>query len=123
MRSVIFVSTAVSTNMWHSLDTDSGDLTAIRLKTDTGTIDIYNIYNDINNDGALHSLARAIQKNSSNERADHSIWVGDFNRLNGTTLHAAPSVPLDRATASACSGSQLPIPSPTSVSAIVKSYA
>ena len=79
-RSVIFVSTAVSTNMWHSLDTDSGDLTAIRLKTDAGTVDIYNIYNDINNDETLHSLARAIQKNSSNEHANHSIWVGDFNR-------------------------------------------
>ncbi len=44
------------------LDTNSGDVTAIRLKTNIGTIDIYNIYNDINNNDSLQSMLQAIEK-------------------------------------------------------------
>lgn len=79
-RSIILVNASILTNTWSDLATNSGDVTAIKLQTDTGTVNIFNIYNDINNDDALQSLSQAAQKFHSEENNEHMIWLGDFNR-------------------------------------------
>ena len=43
-------------------------------------VNIYSIYNDINNNETLHSLACAMHKHKENGCANHTIWLGDFNR-------------------------------------------
>ena len=81
-RSVLLINTSLSTSDWHTLDTNSSDVTAIRLKTNIGTIDIYNIYNDINNDNSLRAMAEAVRKHEppNDGKEHHMIWLGDFNR-------------------------------------------
>src|SRR6266550_3218959 len=79
-RSIILINTSILTNTWSDLATNSGDVTAIQLQTDTGTINIFNIYNDIGNDDALQSLSQAAQKFHNEENNKHMIWLGDFNR-------------------------------------------
>ncbi|KIL54440.1 hypothetical protein M378DRAFT_49708, partial [Amanita muscaria Koide BX008] len=45
-RTTILVNKKLATDRWEEIEANSGDVTAIRLKTNTHTIDIYNIYND-----------------------------------------------------------------------------
>ena len=81
-RSVLLINTSLVTSDWHALDTKSGDVTAIRLKTNAGTIDIYNVYNDIKNNDSLQAMAQAAEKHEppNDGKECHMIWLGDFNR-------------------------------------------
>jgi len=79
-RSILLVNVSVLTNTWKALNTNSGDVTAIQLQTNTGTINIFNIYNDINNDDALQALSQTAQRHHNEEANEHMIWLGDFNR-------------------------------------------
>ena len=57
VHSVILVNAALDTNSWaqHSIP-GSNDLTAIQFRGDTGTINVYNIYNDCLNDNTMDAL-------------------------------------------------------------------
>ncbi len=79
-RSVILVNTSVLTNTWSDLATNSGDVTAIQLQTNTGKTNIFNVYNDINNNDALQALSQTIQTFHNKESNEHMIWLGDFNQ-------------------------------------------
>ncbi|KAF8193036.1 hypothetical protein BJ912DRAFT_848521, partial [Pholiota molesta] len=45
-RSVILINKKISTNTWTQIDVDSLDITAIQIRSERGTINLYNIYND-----------------------------------------------------------------------------
>ncbi|PIL29087.1 hypothetical protein GSI_09135 [Ganoderma sinense ZZ0214-1] len=85
-RSVLLVSTAISSNVWRPLNVPSPDVTAISLTVGGHTIHLLNLYVDGAHDRALHAAARAVQRQASVQGADTGadslIWLGDFNRHN-----------------------------------------
>lgn len=79
-RLVLLVNAQIATSTWRALETKSSDLTAIRLATSMGDIDLYNLYNDAKNDDATSAMADAMQIHKAQEEDRHTIWLGDFNR-------------------------------------------
>lgn len=85
-RSVILVSTAISSNAWRPINTPSPDVTAITLTSRGQRYHLFNLYVDGDHDRAVHSAARATAKLTNAGvghelgDADHVIWLGDFNR-------------------------------------------
>ena len=82
-RSLLLLNTKLPTDCWTQLPIDSPDVTAVQLTGEFGTLRIFNIYNDGENDNALE----AIQQWQRNPEARHipraplnTIWLGDFNR-------------------------------------------
>ncbi|PSR73744.1 hypothetical protein PHLCEN_2v10434 [Hermanssonia centrifuga] len=93
MRSVILVNKRISTNDWDEVDCDSTDVTVIRLRTPSGPLYIFNIYNDQTHDrtigkliGKMVAIEREETERGIGEGANrtsqiaHIIWAGDFNR-------------------------------------------
>ena len=79
-RSVLLINAQISTNTWRPLDTDSGDLTVVRLATSLGDVNIYNLYNDAKHDETTTAVAQAIRSHRRQNDDKHMIWLGDFNR-------------------------------------------
>ena len=79
-RAVILVNKKLSTDRWEELDIDSGDATGMRLRTDTNTIDIYNIYNSQDNNEAVEKVDEAARRHMDQNARNQQIWLGDFNR-------------------------------------------
>ena len=79
-RSVILVNKKLSTDKWEELDVDSGDVTGIRIKTDTNTIDAFNIYNNQDNNEAIEKTDEALRRNGNQNLDNQYIWLGNFNR-------------------------------------------
>ncbi|KAJ3763912.1 hypothetical protein EV360DRAFT_32505, partial [Lentinula raphanica] len=52
-RSIILVNDRLLTDSWTALEVDHPDVTAVQLVGDFGTLRIFNIYNDCNNDEAV----------------------------------------------------------------------
>lgn len=77
-RSIILVSTRIATSSLKQLEVDSSDVTAISIQTKQGEVNIFNIYNDCNNDDSIVEMSRAAEKIDGNEKL--MIWAGDFNR-------------------------------------------
>ena len=82
-RSVIWVSTELSTGSWNEITiNNNNDITAIQLTGEFGRLTIFNIYNDCNNMDMVRRLRQYLHENPigtpSNEN-DHMLWVGDFN--------------------------------------------
>ena len=84
IRSVIWVNNSIDTSNWIALNIpNTNDITAIQLMNNTGTISIFNIYNDCLHSCNEHSLNSYINNNRHKILATknhHMIWVGDFNR-------------------------------------------
>lgn len=78
-RTVILVNKRISTDRWEGLEIDTGDVTGIRLKTETNIIDLYNIYNDNTNCDALDKVGRAADTYTDQSPEHQQIWLGDFN--------------------------------------------
>ncbi|CAA7270355.1 unnamed protein product [Cyclocybe aegerita] len=82
-RSVILINKKVSTTSWTPIATQSSDIMAIQLQGDFGTVRIFNIYNDCQNDDSLNMLANHLR---TQEHREHPVapmrmvWAGDFNR-------------------------------------------
>ncbi|KAF8588948.1 hypothetical protein K439DRAFT_1334077, partial [Ramaria rubella] len=55
-HSLILVRKCLATNTWEIIDIDSGDIMAIRLKTPSGNILLFNIYNDNIHSNSLNVL-------------------------------------------------------------------
>ena len=86
-RSVILVSTAISSNAWQPISVPSQDVTAITLTSRGQRYHLLNLYVDGDHDRAIHAAARATAKLTAegevgqvSNGADHVIWLGDFNR-------------------------------------------
>ena len=85
-RSVLLISTAISSNIWRPIAVPSPDITAITLTAGTSSVHIFNLYVDGGHDRAIHAVAHASRRllrgNTSDNEADHIVWLGDFNRHN-----------------------------------------
>ncbi|PSR73747.1 hypothetical protein PHLCEN_2v10417 [Hermanssonia centrifuga] len=92
-RSVILVNKRISTNNWDEVECDSTDVTVIRLRTPSGPLYIFNIYDDQTHDRTIGKLIgkmvaiereeteRGIREGANRtSRIAHIIWAGDFNR-------------------------------------------
>ena len=82
-RSVIWVSTELSTGSWNEIAiNNNNDLTGIQLNGEFGRLTIFNIYNDCNNMDTIRRLRRYLNENQMGTNGDvneHMMWVGDFN--------------------------------------------
>jgi hypothetical protein len=79
-RSVTLINKKLSTDKWEELEINSGDVTGLRLRTETNVIDLYNIYNDGENDGAIEEAGRVAEHHAGQRTRNGMIWLGDFNR-------------------------------------------
>jgi len=84
-HSLLLICTNLLTNKWEQINMKSGDMTVIKVKSNWGTLTIYNIYNDCKHDRTLDLLAESHrqyqEENSTHPREqEHLMWLGDFNR-------------------------------------------
>ena len=83
LRSLILVNSNIPTNSYQQIQFNTADVTGITLKIGDRKIIIINVYNDCNNDEAIHAVSEFL----SNKYPDayipndtHVIVCGDFNR-------------------------------------------
>ena len=82
-RSIILVNTNLHTDTWKQIDFQHPYITAVELRGAFGTLQIFNIYNDCNNNSSLTHLSNYMRNRDNHLQAEgpiHSIWMGDFNR-------------------------------------------
>ena len=84
-RSIILISTALTSDSWQQLDFPSGDVTIIQVKGEWGKLTIFNIYNDGQHNSTVNLLTKYTHKNANtlgNAKTGnvHVLWLGDFNR-------------------------------------------
>ena len=83
-HSMILISRKMATNSWSTIDIGSPDITAVKVKTQTSSVTIYNLYCDCTHSDSLLDLKRHLQactKDRENSEEDTEIiWLGDFNR-------------------------------------------
>lgn len=80
-RSLLLVSTHLSTNSWSELNVDSSDITAIQMKTEEGPLWVFNMYVDCLHDDVLKMLEKTIRAlQSGGGPSAKMVWLGDFNR-------------------------------------------
>ena len=84
-RSLILIRSDIITDCWSQIDIDSGDITAVLLKGNWGTLMIFNAYIDCEHDQAIEELEKATRKYEQGSRGApqeevHTMWLGDFNR-------------------------------------------
>ena len=81
---MILISRKMATDLWSTIDVGSLDITAVKLKTQTGSVTIYSLYCDCMHSDSLLDLNRHLQactKDRENSEEDTDIiWLGDFNR-------------------------------------------
>ena len=89
-RALTLVHTRISTNRWTQIPVDSLDVVAIRLSSEKGTLNIYNIYNDCTHSNTVRVLEGHMENREDVGNSGHNmelreggdIWLGDFNRHN-----------------------------------------
>jgi hypothetical protein len=82
-RSVLLVNTNISSDFWEALPTPTSDITAIKIKTNSGLFSIFNIYVDCTNNSTIVGLSDYLNSNYPNyepNNEEHFVWCGDFNR-------------------------------------------
>ena len=86
-RSLILIRDDLLTDSWEQVEFPSGDVTALKIHGDWGTITIFNIYNDCKHNETITALMKFhsdhtndILGNTETQGKYHLIWVGDFNR-------------------------------------------
>ena len=82
-RSIMLVNRRLASDTWSQVDICSSDMTAIAVNTGIGRVLIINTYNDIKLQNGLTSSIEVLCENQqageSEDRAEQTIWVGDFN--------------------------------------------
>ena len=88
-RALTLVHTRLSTNCWTQIPVKSPDVVGIRLTSDKGTLNIYNIYNDCMHSNTIKILEKHLEERGTDEDTSAGgskeigdIWLGDFNRHN-----------------------------------------
>jgi ribonuclease HI len=89
-RSIILISPLIGSDICTVIPIKSPDITAIQIETQRGSVRIFNIYNDQNNNSATDCLQGWIQTPRhytlpptpamSRSTMTFTIWAGDFNR-------------------------------------------
>ena len=81
-RSLIMIRTRISTDQWTIIPIDSQDVTAIRLTSAAGALEIVNIYNDCTHSETIRAVDACMQARwrATLNKKVASLWVGDFNR-------------------------------------------
>lgn len=81
-RSVLFISRLISSNSWTEIPTNSSNITAIKLVTQSGPVYLFNLYIDGHHSPALDEVRRVSQQLQQSDRQENfrAIWIGDFNR-------------------------------------------
>ena len=84
-RSILLIRSALTSNSWQQLAFPSGDVTAVQLKGNWGSLAIFNVYNDTTHNHTIEQLTDFCHRHrhdlESNEAGTaHSIWLGNFNR-------------------------------------------
>ena len=78
-RSIILISTNISSNTFEQIQLPSDVVTAITLMIPGGKINIYNIYNPPNSNEACVAIHAWLMEHPT-EESDCTIWAGDFNK-------------------------------------------
>jgi ribonuclease HI len=89
-RALTLVHTRLSTNCWTQIPMDSLDVVAIRLLSDKGSLNLYNIYNDCTHSNTVRALGEHMENRerdaemmpSQDLKEEGDVWLGDFNRHN-----------------------------------------
>ena len=89
-RALTLVHTRLSTNCWTQIPVDSPDVVAIRLLSDKGSLNVYNIYNDCTHSNTVRVLEKhmgdrehgTVSRLSTGPEEEGDLWLGDFNRHN-----------------------------------------
>jgi hypothetical protein len=82
-RSIILINTHLITNDWKQIPISHPDITAVEISGSYGTLRLFNIYNNCNNNDAIKHVATYMKANPpphSLLKPTHHIWLGDFNR-------------------------------------------
>ena len=86
-RSMILIRDELLTDGWEQVNFPSGDITALKVHGDWGTLTIFNIYNDCKHNEMIKVLMNYhrertsdILGNNETQGTHHLIWLGDFNR-------------------------------------------
>ena len=84
-RSIILIRSNIITDHWSQIEVNSGDISAVMLKGNWGTIAIFNAYIDCAHDIALEEMARSTKvfeetQGEAHRQRAHTLWLGDFNR-------------------------------------------
>jgi hypothetical protein len=83
IRSLILVNTNISTDCYSSLNIPSSDITAIHLRTSSGSIALFNIYNDNTHNRSITAVDSFLSRHpilTSASHNNHMAWFGNFNR-------------------------------------------
>ena len=81
-RSILLINKKLSTNAWSPIRIPHPDITAITITTGPDRIHLFNLYVDGDHDTAIHAATRATRRlaiDPNSERAQHLLWLGDFN--------------------------------------------
>ena len=81
---MILINKWIATETWEKIEIESPDVTGIKVKTQTGVIQIYNIYCNCSHSDSIMAINSYIdsqrQQNNNQPHNAQMIWLGDFNR-------------------------------------------
>jgi hypothetical protein len=83
LRSIILVSTNLSTDQYEQVQFRSADVTGLRIVTEAGPITLLNVYNDCNHNAAIEEIDEYLSRTFPDDlipEEEHVIMAGDFNR-------------------------------------------
>lgn len=82
-RSVLLINTNIATDAYVTLPVPSADISAVRFIGNSGSLALFNIYNDCTHNDSLTSLSSYLSSAIRLVKPspdDHMFWLGDFNR-------------------------------------------
>jgi exonuclease III len=84
VRSAMWINQDIDTNTWERINIpETNDITAINIKTEHGSLAIFNIYNPCDNNEVQTKLDRYLRMNNDKGYGNNNkymLWCGDFNR-------------------------------------------
>ena len=81
--SILLINTKIDSSQIQQININSSDITAVKITTNTHSIIIINIYNDIHHNQTINTLAEVWATNENNWILNHNatelLLLGDFN--------------------------------------------
>ena len=82
LRSIILINAKIPTNQYEQIDFETANITGLTLKTDSGKVDLINIYNDCANNDTIDAVSEFLTTKYPDDYVPsktHIIIGGDFN--------------------------------------------